>query len=322
MATIGSAGVTRAGGYTNYSSSNTTNNYIPVLFSKKVLRNFYETSSYPLIANTDYSGEIKGVGDSVIIRKAPTLTISNYTVGGTLTYQQPTSTAIELNIDSAKSWSFRIDDIDELQSDLNLMNEFSAAAARDLDTAIDTDCLSVWSAGAAAANKGATAGAISGNIALGTSGAGNGVAITGGESGNAVDFIMTANQVLDEQNIGMENRWIVLPSWYITMLKTGVLRRADVTGDSSGVIRSGVVGMIDKFMVIRSNNLPWDNTNKNSTIMFGSKEALTFAMQLTKSDTLQIQDSFGQYIRGLAVYGKAVVQPTALGVGIVHYGSN
>ena len=53
MATIGSAGVTRAGGYTNYASNNTTNNYILVLFSKKVLKNFYETSSYPLIANTD-----------------------------------------------------------------------------------------------------------------------------------------------------------------------------------------------------------------------------------------------------------------------------
>ena len=45
-------------------------------------------------------------------------------------------------------------------------------------------------------------------------------------------------------------------------------------------------------------------------------------MQLTKTDTLQIQDSFGTYVRGLAVYGKAVVQPTALGVGIVHYGAN
>ena len=53
MATIGSAGVTRAAQYTDYSSSNTTNNYIPVLFSKKVLKNFYADSVYQLIANTD-----------------------------------------------------------------------------------------------------------------------------------------------------------------------------------------------------------------------------------------------------------------------------
>lgn len=235
MATIGSAGVTRTTNYdgagtdyTNYSSGNTTNNFIPVLFAKQMLRSFYETTAYPLIANTDYSGQIKNVGDSVIIRKSPTLNIGNYEVGGTITYQIPTSTAVELNIDTAKYYAFRIDDVDELQSDLALMKEFSASASKDLENAIDADCLSVWSAGADAANAGASAGAISGNIALGTSGAGNGVAVTGGESGNAADFIMTCNQVLDEQNVSSDNRWIVLPSWYITMLKTGVLRRADV----------------------------------------------------------------------------------------------
>lgn len=320
MATIGSAGVTRTGGYTNYASNNTTNNYIPVLFSKKVLKNFYENSCYPLIANVDYQGEIKNQGDSVIIRKAPSLTIRDYEVGGTLTYEQPTSTAVELNIDKAKYWAYKIDDIDELQSDLNLMNIFSAEAARQLEVAIDTEVLAAFAAGAGTGNYGATAGAISGNLALGTSGSGNGVSITGGESGTALDFIMTCGQVLDEQNIPQENRWIVLPSWYITSLKTGVLRRADVTGDSTGVVRSGVVGMIDTFLVLRSNNLPWDNTYKNSTIIFGTKEAATFAMQLTKTETLQIQTSFGQYVRGLAVYGRQVVQGSALGCAIVHNG--
>ena len=107
MATLGSAGVTRAGGYVDYSSGNGTNNYIPVLFAKKVLKNFYADSCYQLIANTDYSGEIKNMGDSVIIRKAPVLSIGNYTVGGTLTYEVPTSTSVELNIDTAKYWAYR-----------------------------------------------------------------------------------------------------------------------------------------------------------------------------------------------------------------------
>jgi hypothetical protein len=324
MATIGSAGVTRRSSptsYENYSSSNTTNNYIPVLFAKKLLRNFYANSCYQLISNTEYEGQIKQVGDSVIIRKAPVLTIGNYEVGGTISYEVPTSTAVELNIDTAKYWAYRIDDIDELESDLALMSEFSSAAASQLEVAIDTDVLAVWAAGSAAANKGATAGAESGMINLGTGvSASTSVAITGGESGTALDHIMSCNQVLDEQNVPDDGRWIVLPSWYITMLKTGVLRRADVTGDSQGVVRSGVAGMIDKFTVIRSNNLPWDNTYKNSTIIFGNKEACTFAMQLTKTDTLQIQDSFGQYVRGLAVYGKGVVQPTAIGTTICHYG--
>lgn len=320
MATIGSAGVTRTGGYTNYASNNTTNNYIPVLFAKKMLRNFYAESCYQLICNTDYEGQIKQVGDSVIIRKAPTLSIREYEVGGTITYDVPTSTAVELNIDTAKVWAFKLDDIDELQSDMALLNAFTTAAAQQLEVTIDQDVLSVWSAGAAAANKGTTAGALTGMINLGTAGAGTGVAISGGESGTSIDFILDAAQTLDEQNIPDQGRFIVLPSWYIQKLKSGILRRADVTGDGTSAMRSGVVGMIDKFLVIRSNNLPWDATNKNSTVIFGNKEACTFAMQLTKNESLRIQNSFGEYVRGLAVYGKGVVQPTALGVGIVHNG--
>ena len=248
------------------------------------------------------------------------MTINNYEVGGTITYEQPTSTAVTLNIDTAKVWAFKIDDIDELQSDMALMNEFTSAAAQQLEVTIDRDVLSVWSAGADTANKGTTAGALTGMINLGTAGAGTGVSITGGEAGTALQFILDANQTLDEQNIPDQGRFIVLPSWYISKLKSGVLRRADVTGDSTSVLRSGVVGMIDKFLVIRSNNLPWDATNKNSTVLFGNKEACTFAMQLTKNESLRIQNSFGEYVRGLAVYGKGVVQPKALGVGIVHNG--
>lgn len=54
MATLGTAGVTRVSGYpANYASNNTTNNYIPVLFAKKMLKNFYLNSCYQLISNTD-----------------------------------------------------------------------------------------------------------------------------------------------------------------------------------------------------------------------------------------------------------------------------
>lgn len=105
MATLGTTGVTRA--ITSYASSNTTNNYIPVLYAKKILKNFYAESVYQLIANTDYSGQISNVGDSVIIRRAPVLSISDYQVGGTINYEVPDSVGIELNIDKAKYWGFK-----------------------------------------------------------------------------------------------------------------------------------------------------------------------------------------------------------------------
>ena len=47
-------------------------------------------------------------------------------------------------------------------------------------------------------------------------------------------------------------------------------------------------------------------------IIAGTKEATTFAAQISKIDQLQIPDSFGAYWRSLMVYGRSVVQDTAL----------
>lgn len=188
------------------------------------------------------------------------------------------------------------------------MNKFAADAGERLKIAIDTDCFDYIATLPATANKGATAGALSGNINLGAATAP--VSVT---SDIATDLIVDINTVLDEANIPSEGRWVVLPAWYVSMIKKGDLKSADISGDATGVIRTGVVGMIDRTLVIQSNLLKHvTDTVECFYCMAGTKEALTFAAQLTKTETLRIPESFGDYMRGLAVYGRAVVQPTAL----------
>jgi len=302
--------VSRAGGYNNYYSSGTSK-FVPQVWTKKVLRNFYLSTVFSMISNTDYEGEIRNQGDKVIIRTTPVITINDYTVGGTLTYEVPEKANTELDIDKAKSWSFRIDDIDKLETDINLMNTFTKDAGERLKIAIDAEVLTYIATAANASNIGATAGAISGDVNMGASGAP--VVLT---VNNIIDKIVDANQILDEQNIPDEGRWIVLPAWVCSLLKKGDLKRADFTGDSKGVIRTGLIGSIDRFMIYKSNNL-YSVTDGSATpfyMPFGTKEALTFASQLTKTESLRIPDSFGEYFRGLQVYGRKVVQDVALGV--------
>ena len=306
-------GPTRKTGYTSYDSTGTPK-YIPIVWSKKMLRNFYQMTCFGEIANTDYEGEIKNQGDKVMIRKIPAITINDYTVGGTLTYQVPSVANTELPVDQAKSWSFRLDDIDKVQSDLPLMDKFAADAGERLKIAIDTDILEFMVGDADSSNRGATAGAVSGAINMGATGTNGNKAISITKS-TATEAVVDMNNVLDEANIPSENRWVVVPAWFCANLKKSDLKQADVTGDSTGVIRSGVVGMIDRTKVIQS-NLLYSATEGTATlfyVLFGTKEALTFAMQLTKTESLLIPDSFGTYMRGLAVYGRKVVQPTAMG---------
>lgn len=314
------AGVSRAldaatsydGDYPSYNSAGDSR-FVPTVWSKKMLRNFYETTAFMECANTDYEGEIKNQGDTVVIRTTPSITINDHTVGMTLTYEVPESDDLELAVDQAKSWSFRLDDIDKVASDLPLMEKFAADAGERLKISIDRECFEEIVGDADSDNRGASAGAISGNIDMGATGTNGGSAVSITAT-NATDTIVDMNTVLDEQNIPSENRWVCIPAWFAAKLKKSDLKQADITGDATGVIRTGVIGMIDRTKVIQTNTLyhVTEGTAELFYIMAGTKEAMTFAMQLTKTESLRIPDAFGDYMRGLAVYGRKVVQPTAL----------
>lgn len=194
------------------------------------------------------------------------------------------------------------------------MNKFTEDAGEKLKIAIDQDCFTyLLNKPAATTNRGATAGADSVDIDLGTTGTNGGSALSVTKT-NATELIVDFNTVLDEANIPSANRWVVLPAWFCALLKKSDLKSADITGDGTGVLRSGVVGMIDRTKVIQSNNLysVAEGTAKLFYCYAGTNEAITFANQLTKTESIRIQESFGDYMRGLSVYGRAVVQDTAI----------
>ncbi len=64
--------------------------FIPEVWSKKLQAKFYATTVFGAISNNDWEGEIQGQGSKVIIRKRPTVTISDYEIGGTINYQDLT----------------------------------------------------------------------------------------------------------------------------------------------------------------------------------------------------------------------------------------
>jgi len=47
------------------------------------------------------------------------------------------------------------------------------------------------------------------------------------------------------------------------------------------------------------------------------KKALTFATQLVKTESLRAESTFGDIMRGLMVYGRAVIQPSLMTEGVV-----
>jgi hypothetical protein len=286
-------------------------NFIPEIWSAKLIENFYDATVLAAISNTDYEGEIKKHGDTVNIRTTPDLTIRSYEKGMTLTVERPDKAKIQLLIDQGEYFSAIEDDVDKVQSDINLMDTWSKDASEKMKIKIDANVLTGMLPGIAAINKGATAGRISANINLGTTAAP--VAVT---KDNVLDLLVDMGTVLDEANAPEAGRFIVIPAKMAGLIKKSDLKDASLSGDTTSILRNGRLGMIDRFTVYVSHNLNIATGGKIS-IVGGHKMGLTFASQMTEMESLRAESTFGNIIRGLQVYGYKVVKGEALTQAVI-----
>ena len=313
-----------------FAGNNTSGSFIPTLWSAKLNQKFYKATVFGEIANTSYEGEISGMGDKVVINNRPDITINDYQVGTSLSYQVPTPSTVELPIDRAKYFAFQVNDVVAHQSQPKLMDMFSDDASMQMKISIDSSVLlgtatkqGIWN-DVPAANQGATAGAISGGYNLGTATAP--VALT---AANVLATLTALAGVLDEQNIPETDRWLVIDPLTRQILMQSNLAQAQFMGDDNSMVRNGKIGMIDRFTVYVSNQLPKAaatqdyfgaaaaGTAKRRLILAGHKSAVTFASQMTKMETVRNPSDFGDYIRGLNVYGWKTIIPTGLASALV-----
>ena len=300
--------ITAAGGFPQLSGTLVPNN----VWSTNLLVKFYDATVFGAIANTDYEEDVKRFGDKVNIRTTPSITIHDYEKGGVLQTQTPDPQNVTLTIDKAKYWNFLVDDVDRFQSDLDFMENWTQAAALDLEVAIDSGVLTDEYPNAHASNQGATAGSRSGNINLGATGAP--LRLT---KGNVIDTLALCEQTLAEQNVPEYDRWLVIPQWVARLIRTSDAKNAEMLGDSESMIRgTNRIGRLHSFSMCRTNQLATttDGSDTVTNIMFGQKKALSFASQFVENALLISELQAGHKCRGLQVYGHDVLKAEALGL--------
>ena len=293
-------------------------NFIPEIWSGKLIENFYDSTVLAAISNTDYEGEIRNQGDTVNIRTQPNITIREYVKGQNLVVENPDAPKLQLVIDKGEYFSCVEDDIDRVQSDIKLMDMWSKDASEQMKIKIDQRVLTDMLPGIGALNKGATAGQQSAAFNLGTTGAPLTVTKDGaGGTTAVVDLIVDMGTVLDEANVPESDRFLVIPARMAGLIKKSELKDASLTGDSTTPIRNGRLGMIDRFTLYVSHNL--NVSSGKTSLIAGHKMGFTFASQMTEMETLRAQSTFGNIIRGLQVYGYKVVKPEALSQAVVTF---
>jgi hypothetical protein len=273
----------------SFSFASGEQHFIPEVFSKKLQAKFYAQTMLSEVTTNEYEGEISGLGNKVNIRSVPAVTVADYS--GSLSYADVTSSTIELNIDKAKSYAFKVDDILREQADIDFMNEAANDAAQNMKIAIEQDVFANVAAGSSLTDVNATPSNLT--------------------SSNILGFILDAGQTLDENNIPEDGRYMIISPAAATLLKQSELRQAYLTGDNVSPLRNGFIGTVDRFNMYVSNNLV--TASGVTSGLYGHPKAIAYASQMTNTESVRLESSFGDGVRGLAVYGYKVVLPTAIG---------
>ena len=264
----------------------------PELWSKELNRRLVDYGVMFDCVNRNYEGEIKNQGDTVHIQTPAAVTIGTYVEQTGITYEELKGDTLPLVIDQAKFFGFKIPDIDKVQSNINLMSNYTSEAKKEVINAKDAY---LHALGIAAAQDAGTVAITAENI-----------------YGTLVDMyamLADANAIDADGKAkdGSRPFVIVSPKVAAVIKKSQEATHATKLGDDT--VRKGAILDFAGFDVKQSTLIKDDS---GFSILAGTTEGITYAEQINKVRGLEDKDTFGTYVSGLYLYGGLAVQPKAL----------
>ena len=275
----------------------------PTIWSKNFITNMQKALVYKNVVNTDYEGDIAGGARSVKINELGSVTINDYTEDTDITIQTLTDAQKELVIDQKKYFAFNIDDVLAAQSNVTLMERAMQMAAFNMADVVDQYIAGLYlGAGIATSN-------------MGTNDTDLDIYATGDGHDQLLSVFTNASRYMDEADVPTIGRWVVIPPWMHQYLKQAQIvdnMEGAIKGGDTTAFGNGYIGNTLGFNIYASNNVSSGASWVNSRVMFGSRDAISFAGQITKIQTAEVEKQFGTMVKGLYVYGAKVVRPDHL----------
>jgi hypothetical protein len=282
-------------------------NFSPIIFSQKVQKFFRTASVVEAITNTDYAGEIENFGDTVNIIKEPTITVSAYSRGAVVDTQDIVDDQIQLVVDQANSFAFKVDDIEERHSHVNFEAIATSSGAYSLKNAYDQNVIAAMVAGVSSSSPDHLLGADSG------SGQDQDVGFASGEI-DPVDTISKHNRLLNAADVPEENRWFLAGPEFVEQLgQANSKLMSDTTGDAKPLRNGKVIdGKIMNMDVYMTNNFAASSTSNFFKVLGGHMSSTATANHIAKIEVIRHPESFSDVVRGLHVFGRKVLRDNAL----------
>jgi len=268
----------------------TLSNFIPEIWSKKLLKVFNKSVVMGNLVNRDFEGDIQSAGDVVHVRTYGDVTVSDYTRDMTISFQSLTDPMVDLTIDQQKYFAFKVDDLNKAQADINILEGYASRAAIAIRDVVDSRLIGHY------------ADVDSGNV-IGTD-----VSPITLTSSNIYGYITQLGEMLDNCNIPSDGRNLVItPKFKTMLLQSTEFTRATSLGDN--VIQNGYIGNVAGFGVHVTTNNPAVSGVVN--LMAFTQDYISFASQVSKVETVRPYNMFADAVKGLYLYGSKVMLPKA-----------
>lgn len=270
--------------------------FIPEIWSQKLNNMLTKNCVMLQCVNRNYEGEIKNQGDTVKIITPAEVSISTVT-DSAITYSELNPTEVDLVIDQKKFFAFKIGDIAQAQANQDIMEAHLQNAKNAIEEVQDTFLL------------GQHANVDSNNIVGGTT------SVTLDKSTIYSYFVQLALKLKNANAVNNNQKpWVVInPTIESYLLQSTEFISAYNVADET--LRDGAIGRIAGMDVLVSTNLT--ATDSKYYVLAGTNEAITFASQLSKIESLRDKDSFSDLVRGLYLYGAKTVQSKSLAKMVV-----
>lgn len=269
--------------------TNSYDPFVPEIWSTKLNLSLQKNCVMLQCVNRNWEGDIKNQGDTVHILTPGDVSISDLS-DSAIVYNEIAPIDTELVIDQQKVFAFKVNDIAACQANTSVMESYILNAQKAIEVAQDSYLL------------GKSVDVPSNNTLtvsdLGTS--------------NVYQKFVELARILKDNNAltSTESKpWVVINPYIEEILLTSPqFTSASQIGDTT--LREGAIGRIAGLDVLVSTNI--SKVNSQYTILAGTNEAITFASQISKVESLRDPNSFSNLIRGLYLYGAKTVQPKAL----------
>ena len=309
--------------------ANNVNAFVPEFYSQKLLKESKEMTDFKNnMTNSDWEGEIKSAGDTVHIC---TPDASNIVIGEGVVPEvndvYPKS--MTLTIDKTKSFQFKFNDIEQAQSQFNMMEGYMSIANERMMIEVNKELELEVLNNAEVPNVGTNAAGFQATSA------------TINTFFNRLKKTLMANKALSpagfytfkgnkEQALQLNAVVTIGTGLFEQLVNSTQLTHPTVQGDD--ILYKGVVGQIAGMQIFVDTLLDGikqtecanhyaDEAAKKFIAIAGTKMGITFAEQYNKVEKLRDPQTFADIGRALYLYGYKITNPKSLVKGTVVVGA-